>query len=553
MGQSPMISESNSKSTNKLRLKHARTKPCITQNTTITINFSINSEITAYTFDNIVTVGLLISEANRLMKTDNIIALKTLEGIETLDYLLTNYEKTLDHFPTVLNLSPVFFEKIDSEIEIQSYYPIKVIGKGGFSQVSLVRQKNTGKLYACKTVSKANILKQKKICNVLSEHKILSKVSHPFVIQLHSCFQTVIFIKIDNLHFILEFCPGGELFYHLGNLGRFTEDQARFYFAEVVLALEYLHENKVVFRDLKPENILLTSDGHIKLSDFGLAREIIRSDEKRYTYCGSAEYMSPEMLSRNGHGKEIDYYGLGSLLFELITGSPPFYDENTETMFWKIQHEELSFPKYMSEDAVDLISRLLDKNEKNRIGSKNFTEIKDHPWLSTIHWKRLLHKKASPPFVPSMSRSNFAEEFTSLPIEMEAFSEDTWRPSEGDKFIEFDNLYAGRVSDGWGENMRPSYVSSSDLSTVNTNSSIQHAQTFSRTESFLDMNTDESFTNENINLPRVSLSPRIHLHLNPPMLIESLSSDFLLEASPMKLALQQKLRKKNLNLNFISK
>ncbi|OMJ71808.1 hypothetical protein SteCoe_29900 [Stentor coeruleus] len=553
MGQSPIIPESNSKSTNRQRLKHIRIKPHANQNGTIRINFSIDSNITTYNFDNLVTVGFLISEANRLMKTDSIIALKTLEGIETLDYLLTNYEKTLDHFPNILNLSPVFYEKIESEIEIQSYHPIKVIGKGGFSQVSLVRQKNTGKLYACKTVSKANILKQKKVFLLLSEHKILSKVSHPFIIQLHSCFQTVTFMQINYLHFILEFCPGGELFYHLGNLGKFTEDQARFYFAEVVLALEYLHENKIVFRDLKPENILLASDGHIKLSDFGLAREIIRSDEKRYTYCGSAEYMSPEMISRNGHGKEIDYYGLGSLLFELLTGSPPFYDENTERMFWKIQHEELSFPKYMSEDAVDLISRLLDKNEKKRIGSKSFNEIKDHIWFSTIHWKRLLHKKTSPPFIPSMSMSNFSEEFTLLPIEMQVFSEDTWRPCEGDKFFEFDNIYAGRVSDEWGENMRPSYVSSGDLSTVNTNSSIQHGQTFSRTESFLDMNTDESFINENINLPRVSLSPRIHLHLNPPMLIESLSSDFLLEASPMKLALQQKLRKKNLNLTFTSK
>ena len=135
------------------------------------------------------------------------------------------------------------------------------------------------------------------------------------------------------MHFLLEFCPGGELFYQLSKVEKLTEEQARFYFGEIVLAIEYLHQNRIIYRDLKPENVLLDFDGHIKLADFGLSRINIRGDEKRYTFCGSAEYMSPEMINKSGHGLGIDSYSLGSLLYEMLTGFPPFYDENRERMF----------------------------------------------------------------------------------------------------------------------------------------------------------------------------------------------------------------------------
>lgn len=239
------------------------------------------------------------------------------------------------------------------------------------------------------------------------------------------------------MHLVLEFCPGGELFYHLHNIGRFTEDQARFYFAEIVLAMECLHSNGIIYRDLKPENILLDFDGHIKLTDFGTSRES-KKEEVRYTYCGSAEYMSPEMISKSGHGLSMDCFSLGSLLYEMLTGSPPFYDPDTEKMFWKIQNEPLHLPKYFSQDVKSLLQGLLSKDPTIRLGSEFISDIKDHPWCLSIHWQKFYKKKVAPPFRPNMRASNFDPEFTCIPIDNDLFNESRYKPSTDDKFYDFD-------------------------------------------------------------------------------------------------------------------
>lgn len=248
---------------------------------------------------------------------------------------------------------------------------------------------------------------------------------------------------------VLDFCPGGELFYLLKRVGKLNEPQALFYFAEIMLALEYLHNNNIIYRDLKPENVLIDFDGHIKLVDFGTSREGC-NEERRFTYCGSAEYMSPEMIQKTGHGKSLDCFSLGSLLYELLAGVPPFYHENKETMFWKIQNEPLEMPKFLSVEVKDLLRGLLDKDPNMRIGSEFISDIKDHPWCAKIHWKKMIKKKISPPILPSFSNSNFDPIFTNIPINSEIFFEPCITPNPSDIFQDFDyfpNHYDTEIPD----------------------------------------------------------------------------------------------------------
>jgi serine/threonine protein kinase len=236
---------------------------------------------------------------------------------------------------------------------------------------------------------------------------------------------------------VLEFCPGGELFYHLHRLGRLNEEQARFYFAEITLAMEYLHTEGIIYRDLKPENILIDYYGHVKLADFGTSREVNKL-ERRFTYCGSAEYMSPEMIQKAGHSTSIDCFSLGSLLYELLTGSPPFYDEDLDVMFWKIQNEPLQIPKFLTPEAKDLLVRLLDKDPNSRLGSEFISDIKDHPWCADIHWKRVFKKKVDPPFRPEYRKSNFDPNFTIIPLDLPSLQMEIVKVDENDRFFEFD-------------------------------------------------------------------------------------------------------------------
>jgi serum/glucocorticoid-regulated kinase 2 len=199
---------------------------------------------------------------------------------------------------------------------------VKVIGRGGFAEkVYLARKKDTGSLYAIKTMSKAFILEEQgRYEQVFGELDVMRRLtSHPFVIKLYWCFQTE-----EYLHFVVDFCSGGELFYLLQNKRLFTETEAKFYFAEILLGLEYIHNQNVIYRDLKPENIFIDIDGHIKLADFGLSK-VQRNNVLNLTYCGSAEYMSPEMLNGEPYSYGIDYYSLGAVLYEMVTGLPPFY------------------------------------------------------------------------------------------------------------------------------------------------------------------------------------------------------------------------------------
>lgn len=233
----------------------------------------------------------------------------------------------------------------------------------------------------------------------------------------------------------MDFCPGGELFYHLHNLGRFTEEQARFYISEILLGLEYLHSKDIAYRDLKPENILLDLDGHIKITDFGLSKEGISTNDQSTSFCGSPEYMSPEMLLGKGHGRAVDFYSLGALLFEMLVGVPPFYSQNRSIMYNNILHSELTIPSYISKNGKDLIMQLLNKNPENRLGVNFGTkEIRAHPWFKGISWTKVAHRKQIPPYRPNFRHSNFDSEYLKVPVTDEMFNKER---------LSVDSLFSG--------------------------------------------------------------------------------------------------------------
>lgn len=273
---------------------------------------------------------------------------------------------------------------------------LKVIGKGSFGKVMLVRKKDTGKVYAMKVLNKRTIIERNEVEHTKSEKSILMKLSHPFLVGLHYSFQTP-----DKLYFIMDYVNGGELFFHLQKDRKFTEDRVRFYAAEIASGLEYLHTAGVIYRDLKPENLLLTNDGHIIMTDFGLSKEGLHSsDDRTATFCGTPEYLAPEILEGARYGKAVDWWSFGTLVFEMLTGLPPFYCEDVQQMYSKIMTAELQIPDSVSPDAADLIRKLLERDPERRLQDPE--QIKIHPFFASIDFNRLVNKAITPPFIPDV-------------------------------------------------------------------------------------------------------------------------------------------------------
>ena len=224
----------------------------------------------------------------------------------------------------------------------------------------------------------------------------------------------------------MDFCPGGELFYNMTKRPKFSEKEAKFIFCEAFLGVEYLHEHNILYRDLKvnlisqpqPENVLLDIDGHIKLTDFGLSKELTSRDQISYSFCGSPEYMSPEMLKGDGHGPLLDYYTLGVLLFEMLHGLPPHYSKNTDLMYQRIKFEAVEIPRNMTGAVRSFLQHLLAKNPEDRLGAKGgLAEIKQHPWLADVKWNDKKALKEKPLWAPSLRSGNIDTEYVNTPID----------------------------------------------------------------------------------------------------------------------------------------
>ncbi|KZP31491.1 AGC/Akt protein kinase [Athelia psychrophila] len=297
-------------------------------------------------------------------------------------------------------------------LTIEDFELTTVIGKGSFGKVMQVRKRNTGRIYALKTIRKAHIVSRNEITHTLAERLVLARVNNPFIVPLKFSFQSE-----QKLYLVLAFVNGGELFHHLQREQRFNEERSRFYSAELLLALEHLHELNVVYRDLKPENILLDYTGHIALCDFGLCKLNMKDSDLTNTFCGTPEYLAPEILNGQGYNKTIDWWTLGVLLYEMMAGLPPFYDENTDVMYKKILEDPLRFGEEIGEEARSILTALLTRNSARRLGANGTEEIKGHPFFARhIDFGKLLRKEIQPPFKPSVSSvidvSNFDTVFT---------------------------------------------------------------------------------------------------------------------------------------------
>ncbi|KAA1073077.1 AGC protein kinase Gad8 [Puccinia graminis f. sp. tritici] len=298
-------------------------------------------------------------------------------------------------------------------LTIDSFELLKVIGKGSFGKVMQVRKKDTGRIYALKTIRKAHIVSRSEVTHTLAERTVLAQITNPFIVPLKFCFQNP-----DKLYLVLSFINGGELFHHLQREGRFSEERSRLYTAELLSALECLHSMDVIYRDLKPENILLDYTGHIALCDFGLCKLNMGEAERTNTFCGTPEYLAPEVIKGEGYGKTIDWWTLGILLYEMLSGLPPYYDEDHHTMYRKILKDPLTFPAEIKPDARALLTGLLDRDPNTRLGARGAEDIKRHAFFAkSIDWDRLNSKGYRPPFKPSVESaadaSNFDSEFTS--------------------------------------------------------------------------------------------------------------------------------------------
>jgi serine/threonine protein kinase len=329
---------------------------------------------------------------------------------------------------------------LSGSVTLDDFQLIKVIGKGSFAKVVLVRKKDNEKLYAMKILKKDHIIKRKQVEHTKTERAVLRFTRHPFIVQLHYAFQTA-----DRLFFVLDYCSGGELFFHLGKAGEFRESVAMYYTAELVLALSHLHSKGVIYRDLKPENVLLDAEGHVLIADFGLSKVVDKSALKKdspnrsnvitrlkdmdsqqtFSFCGTPEYLAPEILTRSGHGKGVDWWSLGMLLYEMLTGLPPWYTKDRRELFRRIQTAPLTFPRTISPQAQAIIRGLLQRNVHTRLGhqrTNGIEGIKSHEFFNGIDWVKLFNRELPTPFNPSKLNhgetdvSNFDKSFTRIPV-----------------------------------------------------------------------------------------------------------------------------------------
>ncbi|KAF9653406.1 kinase-like protein [Thelephora ganbajun] len=341
------------------------------------------------------------------------------------------HDHTVDHW---YKLTPLENEPVTGEMRVQITFEaykskraltprdfefLKLIGRGTFGKVFQVRKRDTKRIYAMKVLSKKEIVAKKEVAHTIGERKILQRsLDSPFLVGLKFSFQTD-----SDLYLVTDFKSGGELFWHLQKETRFSEERARFYIAELILALEHLHKYDIVYRDLKPENILLDATGHVALCDFGLSKPDLRADQLTNTFCGTTEYLAPEvLLDEHGYSKMVDWWSLGVLLFEMCCGWSPFYAEDTQQMYKNICFGKIRFPRgVINEDGKQFVKGLLNRNPKHRLGAqRDAAELKDHTFFAPIDWKALSLKQVTPPFKPVVesdeSVANFDPEFTTMDL-----------------------------------------------------------------------------------------------------------------------------------------
>lgn len=305
--------------------------------------------------------------------------------------------------------------KSESNAKFSDFEIYKVLGNGAFGVVFLVKHTKSGKYYAMKTLEKDKVVKLRQVEHSYYEKKILCGLNFPFVIYMKYYFKDNVYI-----YFVLPFVPGGEMFTHLRKMGKFEETASKFYGAQVVLALEYLHSCDLVYRDLKPENILIDRAGYIKITDFGFCK-LIRG--RTWTLCGTPEYLAPEIILSKGYGKSVDWWSLGILLYEMSAGHPPFFDSDPMRIYEKIVAGKYRFPGHFTSELKDLVGRVLQVDVSRRYGvlKNGVMDFKNHKWFKEVDWDNLLNSRIRPPFIPKVKHPGDTSNFE--PFEYEKLKE----------------------------------------------------------------------------------------------------------------------------------
>ncbi|KAI8974442.1 kinase-like domain-containing protein [Pilobolus umbonatus] len=311
---------------------------------------------------------------------------------------------------------------VEKRVSVQDFQLIKVIGRGCMGKVLLVRHHTSSKLLALKAISKKAVIEQKQIIHIKAEQQILSEIAsihHPFLIKLHFSFQ-----DLNQLFLVLDYHVGGDLATQLRINHTLPPERCRFYTAEIILGIQELHRLGILYRDLKPENILLTADGHIVLTDFGLSKQFYDNlsveEQRTDTFCGTAEYLAPEILNYQPYSYEVDYWSMGTILYEMLTGITPFWSENRDEMYKRIREDPLQFPEFIDIETADFVARLLKRDPRRRLGSglNGPAQVRSNPYFVSINWDHIYHKKIKPPYIPNLYSetdfSHFDSEFLRL-------------------------------------------------------------------------------------------------------------------------------------------
>ena len=295
------------------------------------------------------------------------------------------------------NITQTQLSILKVKMNLDYFETIKLLGKGTFGKVLLVKLKSNNTYYAMKILNKNQLRLSKQEIHTKNERDLMVKISSPFIVGIKFAFQDEI-----NLYLVSEFMQGGELFFHLRKNKYFEEDRAKFYAMELVLAISHIHENNAVYRDLKPENILLDKNGHIKLTDFGLAK-MVKDNDKAYTICGTVQYIAPEVLMNKGYKKEVDWWSLGCVIYEMLEGRSPFGKPKGRINI-SFYEKNLDFYYTDSKEAQNFIKELLVINPEKRLGyGKNGSEkVKSHPFFKGVDWNKVFKKEYKPPFVPEL-------------------------------------------------------------------------------------------------------------------------------------------------------
>lgn len=283
---------------------------------------------------------------------------------------------------------------------VQDFEMIKLLGTGSFGKVILVKCKYNNQIYAMKVLKKEYVKKRKQEDHTKTERNILAKIKYPFIVFLYFAFQ-----DDKQLYFITEFAQGGELFYHLKKERFFDNEKTKFYIAEIVLALGFLHKNNFLYRDLKPENILLDKNGHVKLTDFGLSKVLLeKTNDRAYTICGTPQYLAPEIVKCKGYDKTVDWWSLGVLMYEMLSGRLPLKIPKGKPLDYSYYKQKIDMPNNFTEDAKKILSELLSVEPKKRLGygPDGLKNIKKHPYFTEIDWEKLEKREILPPFVPKI-------------------------------------------------------------------------------------------------------------------------------------------------------